>query len=570
MRKLVRYVSISALTAVLLALTAQGLHAATLTVSNTLDSGAGSLRSVLAAASDGDTISFFVTGTITLTTGQLVVGKNVTITGPGAASLSVNGNATSRVFYISPGKIATIDGLTITNGRAVFSSLDDDAVGGGILNDRGTLTITNCNVSGNAAEGHRGNGVYNQGPATMTIISSTISHNATGDGNAVYNQSPVSGNGVASMTILSSTISDNAGIGVANDGSGSIGINTGTNIATMTVTNSTVSGNNGPGIWQGGGFHFTNNGTRYNGNATLTVTNSTISGNAPYCGLGSSIANIAANGITSAVTIGNTILEGGIDDGFNPGNISLVAYADATATITSLGYNLSSDSAVIREYADPGPTPTPAPTPDTGTGPGGILNALGDVRNTNPLLGTLQNNGGPTFTHALQPGSPAINAGGSSIVSGFDQRGAGFARVSGGRIDIGAFEVQTTVCPQPQGYWKNNPDAWPVSSLMIGGHTYTKAELLAILRTPAGTGKNADASLILAYQLIAAKLNEASGADITYISGTINSADLLLATFDGRLPYRVKPSTAAGQSMVGYGRALEAFNKGTTTAGCTL
>jgi hypothetical protein len=85
MRKLFRYVSISALTALLLALTSQGLYAATLTVSNTLDNGAGSLRAALAAASDSDTIIFSVSGTITLTTGQLVVARNVTIAGPGAA-----------------------------------------------------------------------------------------------------------------------------------------------------------------------------------------------------------------------------------------------------------------------------------------------------------------------------------------------------------------------------------------------------------------------------------------------------------------------------------------------------
>jgi len=100
-----------------LCLIALSTQAATITVINTNDSGAGSLRQALADAYNGDTIDFGVTGTITLTTGELLVDKNVTIEGPGAASLAVNGNATSRVFQIGSGKTVTISGLTITNGR---------------------------------------------------------------------------------------------------------------------------------------------------------------------------------------------------------------------------------------------------------------------------------------------------------------------------------------------------------------------------------------------------------------------------------------------------------------------
>src|SRR6266446_3031124 len=83
-------------------------YATTITVTSTADSGAGSLRDALASASDGDTIDFSVTGTITLTSGQLVVNNSLTISGPGAANLAVNGNAASRIFYISSGKTVTI------------------------------------------------------------------------------------------------------------------------------------------------------------------------------------------------------------------------------------------------------------------------------------------------------------------------------------------------------------------------------------------------------------------------------------------------------------------------------
>src|SRR6516164_6523611 len=113
--------------------------ALTITVTNTNDSGPGSLRNALSIANDGDTIDATgVSGTILLTSGELQIHHNVTINGPGAANLAVNGNATSRVFenFASNG---TISGFTITNGAAGGN-------GGGILNDGG-LTLSHSIVS---------------------------------------------------------------------------------------------------------------------------------------------------------------------------------------------------------------------------------------------------------------------------------------------------------------------------------------------------------------------------------------------------------------------------------------
>src|SRR5437773_5095787 len=105
----------------------QSARASTITVTNTNDSGAGSLRQALADANPGDTIDFAVTtpATITLTSGELLVNKSVTISGPTAGHLSVNGNAASRVFHIEEVDV-TISNLAITNGVADR--------GGGILN----------------------------------------------------------------------------------------------------------------------------------------------------------------------------------------------------------------------------------------------------------------------------------------------------------------------------------------------------------------------------------------------------------------------------------------------------
>jgi hypothetical protein len=115
------------------------------------------------------------------------------------------------------------------------------------------------------------------------------------------------------------------------------------------------------------------------------------------------------------------------------------------------------------------------------------------------------------------------------------------------------------------GYWKNHPNAWPVNSLTLGSQTYTKAELLNILNNPGG----GDASMILAVQLIAAKLNIANGSDPAPVSSTITHADSLLSMFSGKLPYKVKPSSAVGQMMVNDGNTLDNYNNGKLTPNCS-
>jgi hypothetical protein len=487
----------------------QIVHAAVITVINTSDSGLGSLRQALADANDGDTINFSpaVTGTITLTSGELLVSDSITISGPGANILAVNGNAASRVFNISSGKTVTISGLTITNGSA------PDSRGGGIYNDHATLTVSNCTFSSNSAA--FGGGIFNDaegGSATLTINKSTFS------GNSV----------------------NGTGGGIINHGlAGS---------ATLTINNSTFSGNS---AFAGGGIHINGN----SGSATLTINNSTVSGNSATFFFGGGISNDHGT-----LTIGDTILKTGAS-GQNIRNFG--------GTVTSLGYNLSSDAA----------------GGDGTTGPGGLLNATGDIRNTDPKLGPLADNGGPTFTHALctasvvpdascTGASPAIDAGKNFTTATTDQRG--FFRTfdnfsipnatGGDGTDIGAFEVQATVCPEAKGFWKNNPAAWPASALpmTLGSQTYNQTELLAILQTPI----KGVASLILADQLIAAKLNIAN-ANGTPVASTVADADAVLSLYTGKLPYRVRPNSTNGQRMVNDANALDSYNNGVMTPGCT-
>src|SRR5215469_8739282 len=119
-------------------------QAATVMVSNTNDNGPGSLRQALAGANDGDTIDATgVSGVITLTTGQLLVDKSVTINGAGADVLAIDGNAASVVFFIfrnTPDETVTISALTIRNGRG-------GSFGGGIFNEV-TLTVVDITLTG--------------------------------------------------------------------------------------------------------------------------------------------------------------------------------------------------------------------------------------------------------------------------------------------------------------------------------------------------------------------------------------------------------------------------------------
>jgi hypothetical protein len=119
-------------------------------------------------------------------------------------------------------------------------------------------------------------------------------------------------------------------------------------------------------------------------------------------------------------------------------------------------------------------------------------------------------------------------------------------------------------CPRTHGYWKNHPEAWPVSSVVIGSQSYTKAELLVIL----GTTTQTDASITLARQLIAAKLNIASGSDSTPVSSVVASSDALLATYSGKLPFKVKSSSVNGQLMTSYATTLNSYNTGLLTPSC--
>jgi hypothetical protein len=451
---------ISAIVAILFFALIIGLRADTVTVTNTNDSGPGSLRQALADVNDGDTIDFAVTGTIGLTSGELLVDKNITISGPGTDNLTVDGNDENRVFYVGPAVFVTISNLTITNGNVPTN------YGGGVYNDHSDLTMNTCRVSDNSAfwgggmyndgslgrgtvllnnsafsnnSAFQGGGIFNKGEnsgsTTATLNNCAFSDNSTSfDGAGIYNFGPA---GNAIVTVNNSTFNGNSAGTGGGAGGGGIYNEGSTGSATVTLNNSTFSSNStsadGGGIYNDGSTVTVSNstfssnsslvagGAIYNnssgGGSTLTLSNSTLSNNSADAA-GGSIYNESFAFGTALVNIGGTILNAAAG-----GNI----FNNGSGKIISQGYNLSNDDA------------------------GGFLTGPGDQINTDPLLGPLQDNGGPTLTHEILNGSAAIDAGDPKFAPPpfYDQRGPDFFRVRNGRTDIGSFEAQVGSTPTP-------------------------------------------------------------------------------------------------------------------------
>ncbi|MEL7362439.1 MAG: right-handed parallel beta-helix repeat-containing protein, partial [Bacteroidota bacterium] len=344
----------------------------------------------VAAAADTITFSPAMTGTIALGGSHLVLSTDVVIEGPGATVLAVSGNGTSRVFETTAS--VEIRDLTITGGLVQAPPSDPGATqdGGGIYNS-GTLTLSRCVVSENAADGS-GGGINNAG-GTLVLRECMITENDA-EGIAQFDG--------ATLTVSNSTISNNAGDGINSNGF-------------VDVTRSTFHGNEGSGIAAPGSSSASSE--------DVIVSQSTFSGNVVGIGLSSggrarvTNSTFRDNGTTSIslfiaseLTIGNSIIDTG-DTG--------TSFSAAGSTINSLGTNICGDACGL-----------------TGTG---------DLTETNPLLDVLGDNGGPTLTHALLPGSPAIDIGGTcgpTDQRGFDAPIIGLAINSTALCDAGSLETE--------------------------------------------------------------------------------------------------------------------------------
>jgi hypothetical protein len=252
-----------------------------LMVTSPADDGQGTLRAAIADAQSGDQIVFDQSlqgQTITLTSGELAISKDLDIEGLGADQLAISGNHASRVFDISGGVAVTIAGLTITDGMVVGAP----GQGGGILNNGSDLTVANDILSNNEAVGTtgqtgRGGAIANVLHATLTVTDSLFRQNQAlgGDGGGPGNGGAIVVN-ASTATITDSTFANNQALGGPGGGSpGGGGIvfsgSTGTVTGSMFVNNQALGGLGG-GSPLGGGIAFTNT-------STCTISSSTFIAN---------------------------------------------------------------------------------------------------------------------------------------------------------------------------------------------------------------------------------------------------------------------------------------------------
>ena len=459
--------------------TATPAYAATITVTSKLDTadpGRCRLRDAIIAANTNtatgdcpaggaglDTIGFSLglqcnvtPCTITLTSALPTVTEDLTLNGSntvingansfrvfnlGAVNVNIsnlsiaNGNVSTNGGAINMSDAASTAGTTLTLNHVFFSN-NHANFGGAIYEPRGTLTIISSNFSGNTA-GTGGAILEERNGSTLTAVDSIFSSNtAVEDGGAMalvsqadISRSTFSGNSagfggaIAKLVLGNLNLSDsvfynNAASGQTSSWGGAIYIFQ--NVGAATLTNVTLSGNSSEN--HGGGIVASVTTTALN---NVTITNNTADSDNDGNGDGGGIYRDS----TAAIQVKNSIIAGNFD---TPGNAGAGAInPDCSGLFSSQGYNLIGRN----------------------DGCSGIVNGVNadkvgsGATPINPLLGALANNGGSTQTHALLPGSPAINAGnplppgsGGFACAGTDQRG--IARPQGGACDMGAFEFE--------------------------------------------------------------------------------------------------------------------------------
>ena len=351
-------------------------------------------------------------GEVTLREAIIAANTDTSVDGSAAGSgndeIVFDASLAGQSITLAGNQLPTITGangdLTITGLGARLLSIDGDnlsrilevSVGANV--EVSGLTLTGGN-SGNAS----GGAILSAG--TLTITASQIENSTAetaGGGGGIFSNNAV-------LTIIDTTISGNtsngtgAGGGIYNNG------------GTLTVINSTISGNQVTGNDFGGGIF---------NDGTATITNSTIVDNTS-----GNVGGGIRNHIGDTLVLENTIIAG------NTGGGSADDLSDAGSGSVTANFSLIQTNSGF-------------------TLAGGSGNNITD---TDPLLGSLQNNGGPTDTHALLTGSAAINAGndalaldpgpdgllgtGDDVPLVNDQRSVGFGRLDG-TVDIGAFEVR--------------------------------------------------------------------------------------------------------------------------------
>lgn len=362
-----------------------------------------------------------LSGTVTLTQGEITVQTALKIVGPGARSLAISGNSATRIFGVLDGP-TVVSGLTIRDGKVTGSA--DQVVEGGAIDNTANLTLNDCTLTSNQVIGGGGGvngttanpGAAGQGGAIDNYGSLTL-NNCT-----LTNNSATGGNG-ANALLRGAT----GGAGGPGQG-GAIYSSTGAvSLTNCTFYNNTAIGGHGGSNGATGG-----NGGKGNGGAICFLSNSgttpanllacSISGNTGVAGsggtgtssngsAGSGSGGLANQGTSRPVTVTSTIIAGNTHSGS--------AGADVDGAITSGGYNLIGTTTHSSGFTDP--------TDLHGTDSSPLVSGV---------IAPPSNTGGSTDTFTLASTSPAINAGSLTVAPHRDQRG--YLRTD--RAEIGSFE----------------------------------------------------------------------------------------------------------------------------------
>ncbi len=377
-------------------------------VTSLSNSGPGTLRDAISSANDEinfpgpDTINFSVSGTIS-SSAEMAITSPITIAGPGASQLAISGGGAVRIFSTGgapTGTAITFTGLTLRDGRTT--------TGAAVLVGDEAFTIRDSVVTGHVGTSTGGAVTVSAGSGTLTVDACTFSNNSSTAGGGVTCNS---GTG---MLITNSTFVGNVTT-IGNTGGG-IRFAGAVGPFGVTIRNCTISGNQSG--FNGGGIGFGNNFV-----GTANIQNCTITNNTSVNTGGGGGVGINTSGSTGTVILESCIVSGNFATGTGTGpDLFGGANTPITANFCAIGTAAGAVNFV------PNATTTAL---------------LGQNFNLAPL----GSNGGPTQTHALQSPSPVIDTGSNPAGLAFDQRGAGFPRVLGGRADIGAYEAAAPTLP---------------------------------------------------------------------------------------------------------------------------
>lgn len=494
-------------------------NAATITVTSLADSGSGSLRAAVTSAAAGDTINITATGTLTLTSGEIVIAKNLNIVGPGASNLTISGNGSSRIFNIVAGSTAadapvSISGVTLSRGAATGTCPSPNSGSGGAILATESLTLTNVVLSSNSAVRNGGALAWamRRSGQALTLAGTTFSGNSTGcsaasaqalgGGLYVGYEAMLATGSAAVVTISGATFTGNT----ASRSGGGIAISA---PATVSINQTRIVGNTATSAY-GGGMYVGNPSRSGLTAASVLLQNSEVAENvAALAGGGINHVNTAASAqasateatlaLVNATVSGNTVTA----SGGNAAAIAVAGNAGLSMDNSTVAFNkltgASSGAAITRSACTVSGSSTSTREPAYGidssiiamtnsgsssfydlsnaggtfTGNWAVTTSLvrradstlsgsGNITGSDPKLLALAFNGGNTRTHALASTSPAIDAGSNAASLSADQRGAGFTRSYGSTVDMGAFEYNPLIVTVAE-FYNTGLDAWFIS-----------------------------------------------------------------------------------------------------------